>query len=102
MAQEQVTQEGLDALAEYAEYRIRSNKRQGFSHVRLTIEAAEALRGTAHRLASTTAQAEAAEKMAEALREASDQLWLLAKDKDDNPWVKQCREALSTWESCKQ
>jgi hypothetical protein len=34
------------AAKHYAEYRIRSNKQQGFTHVRLTIEEAEALRAT--------------------------------------------------------
>ena len=45
-----------------------------------------------------TTLTQAAEKMAVALVEARDQLWLLAKDPRNNPWINECNEALEQWD----
>lgn len=41
-------------------------------------------------------RASEADKLREALRECRDQLWLLAKDPENNPWIKQADAALSS------
>lgn len=57
------------------------------------------LDAAADRIEALTARLAVAEKVAEALREAHDQLWHLSRDKDDNYLVKQCRKALTEWKA---
>jgi hypothetical protein len=49
----------------------------------------------AAQLASLIPASVETDKLREALRECRDQLWLLAKDPENNPWIKQADAALS-------